>query len=324
MPHAESAPPPSPLALAGRAWIHRAAHATGFSRRRAFATGAQRVLMLHGVGERGLARSALARLLRWVRRHAEPISLEEVGRRLADPDRVTGREIALTFDDGLANNARIAAPLLCEAGVPATFFVCPERIESGRWLWTHEARARLGRLAPDARRTWRREIDAPDPGTEDDIEASLSFLKTLAPDARSAAEDALRRATRTFEPTAAERDAYDMMTSDDLRRVAASGVAIGSHTRTHPILPTLSSDAIELEIAGARSDLEAILDRPVPTFCYPNGSEDARVREVVRRFHDLAVTTLPGTVRAPADPVALPRIGVVDSLAETTWRLFRP
>lgn len=282
-----------------------------------------RVLMLHGVGAGGLSVASLRRLLTWVTRHAEPVSLDEVGRRLADPDRITGREIALTFDDGLLNNARLAAPALLAAQVPATFFVCPDLIVEGRWLWNHEARARLKRLDVAARLAWAAGLGLP-AAAGADIEVAIERMKTLGLASRGRAEEALRKATPGFAPTSDERAAHDMMGVDDLRKLAQAGIDIGSHTRTHPILPTLEPSQIEAEVAGARSELERLLDRPVPRFCYPNGGEDERVREVVRRHHDLAVTTEPGVVRPGSDRVGLSRIGTVDSLAETTWRLHRP
>ena len=282
-----------------------------------------RVLMLHGVGTGGLPVGSLRELLDFVTRHAEPVSLAEVGRRLKEPDRITGREIALTFDDGLLNNATLAAPALVAAEVPATFIVSPDLIVQGRWLWNHEARARLRRLDEPARARWAASVDLP-AGAGRDIEGAVACLKATELPWRHRCEEALRRATRGFEPTADERAAHDMMGLDDLRKLAKAGIDIGSHTRTHPILLLLEPQEVEAEVGGARSELERLLDQPVPHFCYPNGSENSQVRAVVRRHHELAVTTEPGVIEPGEDPIGLPRIGAVDSLAETTWRLHRP
>jgi peptidoglycan/xylan/chitin deacetylase (PgdA/CDA1 family) len=276
--------------------------------------------MLHGVGPGALPLPALERLLAWIRRHQEPVTLDEIARRLADPARITGREIALTFDDGLANNARLAAPRLARLRVPATFFVCPERIATGRWLWNHEARARLRRLAPDARRGLARELGAP-AGSGDDL---VAWMKGLGRAPREQAEEALRAATPDFVPDAEEREAFDMMRPEELAALDATWIAVGSHTRTHPILTTLDDADIDQEVGVARRELEALCGRPTPWFCYPNGAQDARVRALVGRHHDRAVTTEPGVVRPGADPVGLPRIGASPSLAETTWRMHRP
>ena len=309
-------PSRSPLAVLA----HAAAHASGITRRRGPGDGGLRILMLHGVGVGGLPLASLRRLLRWVRRHREPVTLHEVARRLEDPARCIGREVALTFDDGLANNARHAAPALAAAGVPATFFVCAERIARGRWLWNHEARARLRRLAPGARDGLARDLGAPAAA----VEAFVAWMKGLGSGERARVEEALRASTPRFEATAAEREAYDMMDADQLRALDPRWIDVGNHTRSHPILTTLSEAAIAEEVAGGRADLEDLLQREVPWFCYPNGSEDERVRAVVRRHHRHAVTTAPGLARPGADALGLPRIGATASLAETTWRMLRP
>ncbi len=53
------------------------------------------------------------------------------------PEQFSGRQpgVLLTFDDGFANNARVALPLLEEFSAPAVFFVSTQHVqEPGDWL----------------------------------------------------------------------------------------------------------------------------------------------------------------------------------------------
>ena len=61
-------------------------------------------------------------------------------------------------------------------------------------------------------------------------------------------------------------------TADQIREMAAAGVEIGAHSRTHADLGSIS-DEQELynEIVGSKRDLEAIIDRPVHYFAFPFG-----------------------------------------------------
>ena len=261
-----------------------------------------RILMLHGVTREEAP--ALERQLRWLLRTFEVVSLADLHDRLAAGSS-RGGEVALTFDDGLRNNATVVAPMLARLRVPATFFLCPGLVGSGRWLWNHEARARRQRLSDVS------------------VHPTIEAMKALDPDVRARAERALQEATPDFTPTAGEREAFDVMDWDDVKALPEL-VTVGSHTMDHPILTTLPDDALDRQLRESRAVLEAELQRPIPWFCYPNGAEDARVRAAVRRHYDAAVTTVPGFVRSGDDRYGLSRIGGTDTVAELAWRFHRP
>ena len=275
--------------------------------------------MLHGITAEEAA--TLEAQVVWLRKHFELLRLDTLIARLDDPAHITGREVALTFDDGLRNNATVVAPLLAKHDAPATFFVCPGLIESSRWLWNHEARERLKTMEMGDRMAFVEEAGIP---PSESPEAVIWEMKRLPLSGRQAAEAVLRERTSAFVPTPAQRQAFDMMSWEELRSLDPQRIAIGSHTVDHPILPTLDDGALEAQLAQSRAQLESALDRPVSLFCYPNGSEDGRVRAAVRLHYDAAVTTESGLVRAGADRHGLPRIGAPDSVPELSWRFHRP
>lgn len=67
--------------------------------------------------------AAFRRHVAWLRRHAEVVSLHEIQARLVSGNSQSRPCVAITFDDGYAENLREAIPLLLEAGMPVTFFV---------------------------------------------------------------------------------------------------------------------------------------------------------------------------------------------------------
>jgi len=137
-------------------------------------------------------------------------------------------------------------------------------------------------------------------------------------------ETAIREATPSFHPTAAQRLACDPMTWDEARALDRRWITVGSHSLTHPTLPMLDDDALAEEVVGSGNRLEERLGRPVTLFCYPNGDEDDRVRAVVARRYEGAVTTRAGVVRPGDDPYRLARIGVADGPATLAWRFHVP
>jgi peptidoglycan/xylan/chitin deacetylase (PgdA/CDA1 family) len=73
------------------------------------------------------------------------------------------------------------------------------------------------------------------------------------------------------------------MTAGHLRDLFRRGHGIHSHSRTHPVLPSLGDAQIEDELTGSRADLEAIVGVPVTYFSIPGGAYDHRVVSAARR-----------------------------------------
>jgi peptidoglycan/xylan/chitin deacetylase (PgdA/CDA1 family) len=98
----------------------------------------------------------------------------------------------------------------------------------------------------------------------------------------------------------------------ELRRLAAEGVTLAPHTRTHPLLNRLPEAEARQEVVGARDDLEREIGAVPPVFAYPaGGHNDVVVRILQEAGFRLAFTTLRGAVRFPLrDPLRLRRINV--------------
>jgi len=97
-----------------------------------------------------------------------------------------------------------------------------------------------------------------------------------------------------------------------LRDVAARGVEVGSHTRTHPHLTRLGDDELERELRESRAAIEGELGRTCRYFAYPYGEEDARVRRAARGAGYDAAFALKSAER-DFDRFALPRVALFRS-----------
>jgi peptidoglycan/xylan/chitin deacetylase (PgdA/CDA1 family) len=276
--------------------------------------------MYHGVTPQGAGE--LAAQLRYLVHHFKIVSMEAMADRLANGSVPPAHEIVLTFDDGLRNNLTVVYPILRELHVPATMFVCPALVESGVWLWNHEMRCRLQRLAAPDLAELRMKLLAP--GFS--VDAIIEWMKTLPLEQRRIAEETIRQATTEFLPTSAQREAFDVMDWNDLHSLDRDLITVGSHTLSHPILTKLSGQEIETEILESRRCLERRLQRKVDFFCYPNGAYDRRAYQLVQKTYRAAVTTESGVIDGSQglDLHRLPRIPSAESAALTAWRLHRP
>jgi peptidoglycan/xylan/chitin deacetylase (PgdA/CDA1 family) len=273
-----------------------------------------RILLYHGTPRRQAA--ALERQLRWLKRRFSIVPLPSIVA-AARSGGAVGSKLALTFDDGLRSNVTVAYPILQRLAIPATFFVCPGLVGRGGWLWTHEARLRLGRLEVEARRELAAELGAPAAS-----EPFAEWMKTLPLTTRRRVEARLRDATPGFTPSAAEREDSDLASWQELRRLDPAIVAIGSHTLTHVILPATPPGEMETEVRDSRRQLEEALQRPVEVFAYPNGDHDAAAEACVRRHYLAAVTASSGWVRRGADAHRLPRRAAPSSVLRLARRIY--
>ena len=196
-----------------------------------------------------------------------------------DWSRVKGPAIAVTFDDGYADNFLNALPILEEVGVPVTFFVSTGHLDARQEYWWDELeRIILGELA------------LPETFTSDDsgltmhwptgslaerekfYAALMPLMKKMTADRRNDFLSQLRLWAGTDD---AGRSAYRSMTSEELQQLASSDwVTIGAHTVTHSRLSALAEERQREEIFTSRSQLETLLGRPVTTFSYPYGRKD--------------------------------------------------
>ena len=113
-----------------------------------------------------------------------------------------------------------------------------------------------------------------------------------------------------------------MLDAAELRRLHADGMEVGSHSVSHPRLPTTSDDQLRRELADSRAALEDILGAPVDSFAYPYGAWDARCAAAVAQAgYTSACTTRTGWALRDNDPFRLRRLTVFNS--DTTSTLAR-
>jgi peptidoglycan/xylan/chitin deacetylase (PgdA/CDA1 family) len=107
---------------------------------------------------------------------------------------------------------------------------------------------------------------------------------------------------------------------DDLRRLAAGGWEVGSHTCSHALLPRCDDYALARELRASRVRCEDELGRPCASLAYPYGAADRRVADAAAAAGYEAACTLPDRFDEP-EPLLWPRVGVWHEDTDVRFRL---
>jgi peptidoglycan/xylan/chitin deacetylase (PgdA/CDA1 family) len=293
------------------------------------------VLVYHRVGERGVdpwhlkvEPDVFAGQMATLARDWCALSLAELAEGL-ERDRLPERAVAVTFDDGYADNLEVAAPILLEQKIPATFFVTTGLVDGDRPPWWDELASLL--LEPDRLPStltlsiadgqhWRiPPLGSDDQGSADAIppwkarrgtrlrtfyEVWLA-LRDLDPPTREAALEEISDWSGQPRPTGRV-----MLTWDQLRELAAlPGVELGAHTVTHPDLPNCSREEAHAQIADGAEQLRGRVGVEVDQFAYPFGNWNAGLARLVAELGFRAAYTTDGIpISRSSSAHALPRV----------------
>lgn len=245
-----------------------------------------------------VTQEAFAAQMRFLVKHftvlsfAELLTLWDEGRWDAD-----ARYCVVTFDDGWLDNYLYAFPILSALRIPATVFLPTGFIGTSNWFWPekiswlaeqsvqrpYDDRVRV-QVELKQRMGWvgnERVLEG-----QDDIDALIESCKMRSQEWITAFTDSWAELLGEEWPTDRQ-----VVTWDEVRDMSASGIAFGSHSVSHRLLPVLSKEEIRQEVVESWEALSRESVRTVPVFCYPNGNWSDMVGRYVQAAGYRAATT---------------------------------
>jgi len=258
-------------------------------------------------------------------RRYHPASLDQVMRFVRGEGELPDRAVVVTFDDGYADNREIAAPVLNEVGVPATYYVTVECVERRSLPWP-------ARLRPLFRTTKKsRWVDSSGEvrPLSSGIERETAYL--LACDeccklSGTAQEQYVIRLEDELDTRVPIDSGALMMDFDQIRELARQGHVIGSHTMTHPNLAHVSLQDARHELIESKRRLEQELGVAVAHFSYPCPAlsphwTEQTVAASRDAGYDTAVTTDGGLARKGDNLLLLKRVRPTKTVEGLWWNL---
>jgi peptidoglycan/xylan/chitin deacetylase (PgdA/CDA1 family) len=246
--------------------------------------------------------------MRIVREYFSPLPLIEAVDRLHSGTLPEGA-VCVTFDDGYADNETYAMPVLRKYGIPATVFISTGFLNGGR-MW-NDTVIEVLRDSGDSLLDLRNlglgcyPRDTPEQRLLA-VDHILGTIKHRDPGERLSLVTEIEKLGGKLLP-------QDLMLTDtQVQSLARNEVSIGAHTVNHPILSSIESTVARAEIADSKAYLQALLQKEVEVFAYPNGRPnldyDVEHRDLVSELgFKAAVSTHWGVSTEQSDIYQLPR-----------------
>jgi peptidoglycan/xylan/chitin deacetylase (PgdA/CDA1 family) len=234
--------------------------------------------------------------LKYLTNHYQIIPLAEFNNRLKNNEPIPNNSVVITIDDGYRDCFEIAYPIFREFKVPATLFVVTDFLDGKIWIWTDKARYILLNATGE-----KIQFEIGDKIIEANLNSKESRfttagkinseLKKLSISERDRKIDELAAKLNITVPELPTKD-FESMTWSEAVELDKKGVAIESHTVSHPILTNVSDEELSFELKYSREVLNYKLQREISIFCYPNGNVGSRESQAVEKAgYDCAVTT---------------------------------
>jgi peptidoglycan/xylan/chitin deacetylase (PgdA/CDA1 family) len=305
--------------------------------RRATASGLA-VVTYHGVLPRGyepvdsafdgnlVSAEMLGQQLRLLKTDYNVISPEDLLRWCQGRSNLPLRAVLVTCDDGLLNCLTDMLPVLRQEDVSCLFFVTGASAgETRMMLWYEELfllflRAPSGpfqitdsgvEIKGDLQTTYQRRAiwwSSVKRLSQVDASRRASFLRAARIAFGLAAESNFEQAT----PATCRR--FGLLTLSELRELASSGMTIGAHSMSHPVLSQSPPELAYAETLESRVKLETALGKPVWAFAYPFGDPQSVTPQVLKMpqaaSYTAAFVNFGGGLGTSLQPYALPRIHV--------------
>jgi peptidoglycan/xylan/chitin deacetylase (PgdA/CDA1 family) len=113
-----------------------------------------------------------------------------------------------------------------------------------------------------------------DDGYEDFLGAALPVLVRLGFSATVYVVAGKLGEENTWEHRGGPRARLRLAGADGVREISERGMEVGSHSLTHPRLPSLDAGTLSHEVTYSRQILSEIVSKSVEGFCYPYGDLD--------------------------------------------------
>jgi len=248
------------------------------------------ILLYHGVTDyqssgiennsgKHISKQEFEREMRYIKSNCNVLSMNEVVSLFQTQKTLPRNSVAVTFDDGFENNYTIAAPILEEVGVPATFYITSGIIGTDKMFWVDQLEFCIDL-------TTKKELDVCLGGKKHVFELqndkakifALNTIKSYCKNVHKSVKDKVLESVilgTNLGPNPKISPNYRVLTWDQVRKMSKNPLfSIGGHNITHDTLSRLSFSEMSSQIQGSLEAIKEKINTDVVHYSYPEGQAE--------------------------------------------------
>ncbi len=260
--------------------------------------------------------------LQFLKAHYRIAHPEEFRAAIDHAQQLPPRTVLLTCDDGLLNTLTDLLPILQSEHVPCLFFVTAASCKNdSNMLWYEELYHAI-RIRPLNGLASQLPVDPiSNPPRAETFQSGwwniVRRASQLDAEARADWMAQVRVHAGATDATSSEKR-WRLLRLPELKQLSESGMTIGAHTRTHPVLSLCTDKEARREIQEGKVELERALERPIWAFAYPFGNPatmgDREFRLAREAGFSCAFLNVERWAAQQSSPLAIPRSHVTSDM----------
>jgi len=239
--------------------------------------------------------------IRTIKANCNVLSVDELTHLKLNRDQCPENTVVITFDDGYKNNFSVAAPILSDFQLPATFYVCPGMIDTDLEFWTDK----IAKCIDNSKEEFvslnckGEDLQFPLGNLEEKI-AAIEKIKTTCKSITVADKNDVigQLENLNWSTSLANVDEeYLNITWEEVKELDADPLfTIGGHSLYHDILSLQSAESMIMDITICQQLLKYQLVHDVEHFSYPEGGTNHYNAEVVNQLKKQGVVCSPSGI----------------------------
>lgn len=295
------------------------------------------IVMYHGVTDADLPfscwwqfpKNMFLKQMEFLNKHYRILTLREVCTKIAKNESLPTYAAVITFDDGYANNAHVAFPILNDLNLPATIFVTTGNIGTDNLLWPDKLYCAFANAKATS-------LNMEDQGfgtyslnnmalRANAFNVFQNKIKAYDIDKKNMLIDiAVQRLGYSSTNKGKIENVFSMMSWENIKKLNETGlIEFGAHSVSHEIFTQLSTQEKQKEIIDSCSILKEKIKKKNIAFAYPNGNYDEECVRILKKENVYCGLTVDSGLNSKNNNIyQLKRIGIGNDITMPFFRLL--